>query len=117
VGRRRVLGSGRSDDDRLIAEVITAVREPRAAYPVAISLVALIGSFNVLHSAVRFASRGLVRPASQKYTQGPVTPTCSVTSATDRPRFMRASRRCLPKFGLRANDHNSILMNSKMVRS
>jgi hypothetical protein len=65
VGRRRVLGSGRSDDDRLIAEVITAVREPRAAYPVAISLVALIGSFNVLHSAVRFASRGLVRPASQ----------------------------------------------------
>jgi hypothetical protein len=41
VGRRRVLGSGKSDDDRLIAEVITAVREPRAAYPVAISLVAL----------------------------------------------------------------------------
>jgi hypothetical protein len=31
VGRRRVPGSGRSDDDRLIAGVITAVREPRAA--------------------------------------------------------------------------------------
>jgi hypothetical protein len=31
VGRRRVPGSGRSDDDRLIAEVITAVREQRAA--------------------------------------------------------------------------------------
>jgi hypothetical protein len=117
VGRRRVLGSGRSDDDRLIAEVITAVREPRAPYPVAISLVALIGSFNVLHSAVRFASRGLVRPASQKYTHGPVTPTCSATSATDSPRFMRASRRCRAKFGLRANDRNSILMNSQVVRT
>ena len=31
MGRRRVPGSGSSDDDRLIAEVITAVREPRAA--------------------------------------------------------------------------------------
>ena len=112
-----MLSSGKSDDDRLIAKVITLIREPRAAYPVAISLVALIGSLNVLHSAVRFASRGLVRPASKKYTHGPVTPTCSATSATDRPRFMRASRRCRAKFGLPADDPTPFWMNSKAVRT
>ena len=40
--------------------------ESTRAYPVAISRVALIGSFNVLHSAVRFASRGRTRSFSQK---------------------------------------------------
>lgn len=99
-------------------EVARDVPEPLAfeIYPVAISLVALIGSFNVLHSAVRFASRGLVRPASQKYTQGPVTPTCSATSATDRPRFMRASRKCWANFALEAKDHNSIFDDSKAMK-
>src|SRR6476619_1796483 len=33
-----------------------------------------------------------------------VTPTCSATSATDRPRFTRASRRWRLKLGLRGND-------------
>src|SRR5579864_398687 len=60
-------------------------------YPTANANVARIGSFKTLHSAFRFASRGFVRPASQKYTHGPLTPTISATSRTDSPRLMRAS--------------------------
>ena len=62
-------------------------------YPAAIAFVAFIGNFNTLHSALKFASRGRVLPASQKYTHGPLTPTISATSSTDRRRLIRASRR------------------------
>jgi hypothetical protein len=61
--------------------------------PVAISRVARTGSFRTLHNADKFASRGRVRPISQKYTHGPVTPTASATSATERPRRILASLR------------------------
>ncbi len=62
-------------------------------HPAAISLVARTGSFRTLHNAERLASRGRVRPISQKYTHGPVTPTASATSATERPRRILASLR------------------------
>jgi hypothetical protein len=86
--RTRPTISGGSDGKR--ADRLYRVGTYAAA---AISRVALIGSFSVLHNAVRFTSRGLVRPISQKYTQGPLTPTCSATSTTDRPRLIRALRR------------------------
>jgi hypothetical protein len=75
-----------------------------AIHPVAISRVARTGSFSTLHNADKFASRGRVLPVSQKYTHGPLTPTCSATSATDRRRLMRASRIWRAKFGLRGNE-------------
>jgi hypothetical protein len=42
--------------------VAVAIRD----YPPAIGIVALIGSFNVLHNATKFALRGRVRPRSQR---------------------------------------------------
>ena len=76
-------------------------RRGEAGYPVAIAFVARIGNFKTLQSAERFASLGLVRPISQKYTQGPVTPTSSATCATERPRSIRALRRWRLRLGLR----------------
>ena len=72
-------------------------------YAAEISRVALMGNFSTLHSADRFASRGRARSVSQKYMLAVLTPTSSATSATDRPRLIRASRRYRAKFGLRAN--------------
>ena len=56
----------------------------------AIARVTLIGNFNVLHNATKFSSRGRVLPCSHRYTQVGVTPVRSATSATDRPRSIRA---------------------------
>ena len=47
-------------------EMLAAKKASALSYPPAISRVALIGSFNVLHNAVRFASRGRQRSVSQK---------------------------------------------------
>jgi hypothetical protein len=47
-------------------QMLAAKKASGPSYPPAISRVALIGSFNVLHSAVRFASRGRTRSFSQK---------------------------------------------------
>jgi hypothetical protein len=70
-------------------------------YPAANAIVARTGSFSTLHNAFKFASRGRVRPASQKYTHGPLTPTIPATSRTDNPRLMRASRSRRDRLGLR----------------
>jgi hypothetical protein len=43
------------------------------------SRVARTGSFRTLQSAFRFSARGRIRPISQKYTQGAVTPTCEAS--------------------------------------
>jgi hypothetical protein len=71
------------------------------AQAAATSRVARTGSFRTLQSAFKFSARGRVRPISQKYTQGAVTPTCEATSATDRCRARRALRRCWLKLTLR----------------
>ena len=73
-------------------------------YPAAaISRVALIGSFSTLHNALRFAARGRSDPSPRNRCSTVLTPTCSATSATDRRRLIRASRRWQLKLGLRGN--------------
>ena len=80
-------------------------RHPQEVHPAeAISRVARTGSFSTLHNALRFRSRGRTRSVSQKYTLAVLTPICSATSTTDRPRLIRASRRWRLKLGLRGND-------------
>jgi hypothetical protein len=44
--------------NRVAGQMLTTKKASALSYPPAISRVALIGSFNVLHNAVRFASRG-----------------------------------------------------------
>jgi hypothetical protein len=92
TGQEKGCGHNRTveevDGDQSPAEAVADAG--RLDYPAAIALVALTGSFSTRHNANMFLPRGLVRPVSQKYTQGPVIPTYRATSAIDWPRSMRA---------------------------
>jgi hypothetical protein len=93
-------GNGRPAHARLWITVGPNLKRS-PAQPAAISRIARTGSLRTLHNAWRLSARGRVRPISQKYTHGAVTPTREATSATDKPRASRALRRYWFKIILR----------------